>query len=99
MITAPVPVMRGLLLQPRATVQVNRWNGRETAPAHGVKRQGPNGFPPTLIMTDFQDTGTHNHRITFCEDPDLPVRATTSSCEYGSRPSPGRHRGWRAVAK
>jgi hypothetical protein len=22
-------------------------NGRETEPAHGVKRQGPNGFPPT----------------------------------------------------
>ena len=47
MITVPVPVMRGLLVQPRATVQVHRWNGRETEPAHGVKRQGPNGFPPT----------------------------------------------------
>ena len=63
MITVPVPVMRGLLAQPRATVQVDRWNGRETEPAHGVKRQGPNGFPPTLILTDFQDTGTHNHRV------------------------------------
>ena len=62
MITVPVPVMRGLLAQPRATVQVDRWNGRETEPAHGVKRQGPNGFPPTLILTDFQDTGTHNHQ-------------------------------------
>src|SRR5579872_5560954 len=59
-ITVPVPVMRGLLAQPRATVQVDRWNGRETEPAHGVKRQGPNGFPPTAIMTDFPDTGTHN---------------------------------------
>src|SRR6476660_2806848 len=58
MITVPVPVMRGLLVQPRATVQVDRWNGRETEPAHGVKRQGPNGFPPTPIMTDLPDTGT-----------------------------------------
>jgi hypothetical protein len=32
-------------------------NGRETQPAHGVKRQGPNGFPPTSIMTDLSDTG------------------------------------------
>src|SRR5512135_2574435 len=59
MITVPVPVRRGLLAQPRATVQVDRWNGRETEPAHGVKRQGPNGFPPTAIMTDFPHTGTH----------------------------------------
>ena len=50
--------MRGLLAQPRATVQVDRWNGRETEPARGVKRQGPNGFPPNPILTDFQDTGT-----------------------------------------
>ncbi len=58
--------MRGLLVQPRATVQVDRWNGRETEPAHGVKRQGPNGFPPTLILTHFQDTGTHNHKCPCC---------------------------------
>ncbi|MDH6263687.1 hypothetical protein M2427_007644, partial [Bradyrhizobium sp. BR13661] len=31
----------------------------ETGPDHGVKRQGPNGFPPTAIMTDFPHTGTH----------------------------------------
>ncbi|WP_210191225.1 hypothetical protein, partial [Bradyrhizobium mercantei] len=43
-----------------------RWNGRETGPDHGVKRQGPNGFPPTFIMTDFQDTGTHIHQRWFC---------------------------------
>src|SRR6201996_3229821 len=62
MFTVPVPVMRGLLTQPRATVQVDRWNGRETEPAHGVKRQGPNGFPPPIIMTAFPDPGTHSHR-------------------------------------
>src|SRR5581483_5044935 len=60
MIMVPVPVMRGLLAQPRATVQVDRWIGRETEPAHGVKRQGPNGFPPTTIMTGLSNTGTHN---------------------------------------
>jgi hypothetical protein len=64
----PVPVMRGLLAQPRATVQVDRWNGRGTEPAHGVKRQGPNGFPPTAIMTDFPDTGTHNHESQLVTD-------------------------------
>jgi len=47
MIMGPVAVMRGLLAQPRATVQVDGRNGRETEPAYGVTRQGPNGFPPT----------------------------------------------------
>src|SRR6185369_11689315 len=74
MITVPVPVMRGLLAQPRATVQVDRWNGRDTEPAHGVKRQGPNGFPPTPIMTDFQDTGTHNHHYELLRNTGVPAR-------------------------
>src|SRR5512139_1905313 len=79
MITVPVPVMRGLLAQPRATVQVDRWNGRETGPDHGVKRQGPNGFPPTSIMTDLPDTGTHSHRTEFGEDWQLAAYAHNRS--------------------
>src|SRR5512144_2752476 len=90
MITVPVPVMRGLLAQPRATVQVDRWNGRETGPDHGVKRQGPNGFPPTSIMTDLPDTGTHSHRIMLLCEPWPGMTATTSAGGYGSRLSPGR---------
>src|SRR5512139_1871360 len=82
MITVPVPVMRGLLAQPRATVQVDRWNGRETGPDHGVKRQGPNGFPPTSIMTDLPDTGTHNHKRSYCEERQ-PSRATDRSRGMG----------------
>src|SRR5262245_50210741 len=62
-IMGPVPVMRGLLLQPRATVQVDGRDGREAKPAYGVKRHGPNGFPSTSIMTGLSDTGTHNHRL------------------------------------
>jgi hypothetical protein len=27
--------------------RLNGRNGRETEPAYGVMRQGPNGFPPT----------------------------------------------------
>ncbi|MHC2551921.1 hypothetical protein ACVJ6Q_003215, partial [Bradyrhizobium elkanii] len=42
----------------------------ETEPAHGVKRQGPNGFPPTLILTHFQDTGTHNPNAGRCAPPE-----------------------------
>ncbi|HWX08058.1 MAG TPA: hypothetical protein VN065_19685, partial [Bradyrhizobium sp.] len=54
----------------RSLVQLFRLmvrNGRETRPAHGVKRQGPNGFPPTSIMADLSDTGTHNHQRTLGE--------------------------------
>jgi hypothetical protein len=82
--------MRGLLVQPRATVQVDRWNGRETEPAHGVKRQGPNGFPPTLILTHFQDTGTHNHRSKLLSAVAMTSPAYDVRRGVWVRPSPGR---------
>ena len=65
MITVPVPVMRGRLGRD-CLVQLFRfiaWNGRETEPAHGVKREGPNGFPPTPIVTDLPDAGTQRDTL------------------------------------
>src|SRR5882757_3025327 len=90
-IMGPVPVMRGLFAQPRATVQVDGRNGRETEPAYGVKRQGPNGFPPTF----------HHDRLVRHRDPYAAadvVRAdwstaslqTIAACGYGSLLSKGR---------
>ena len=72
-------------MQPRATVQVDRWNGRETEPAHGVKRQGPNGFPPNTILTDFKDTGTHTHREMFGEDSEWELCPTLLPGVMGPR--------------
>src|SRR4051812_15940549 len=62
-ITGPVPVMRGLLAQPRATVQVDGRNGRAGDRA-GSRRHAPGTqrLPAHLIMTDPAYTGTHNHR-------------------------------------
>ena len=58
-IMGPVAVMRGLLAQPRATVQVDGRNGRETEPAYGVTRQGTQRLPAHPIMTELPHTGTH----------------------------------------
>src|SRR3954464_12382857 len=58
-IMGPVPVMRGLLAQPRATVQVDGRNGRAGDRA-GSRRHAPGTqrLPPHLIMTDPAYTGT-----------------------------------------
>jgi hypothetical protein len=53
-----VPMMRALLAQPRATVQVDCRTGRETGPAYGVERQRTNRFLPRFIMTDLSEAGT-----------------------------------------
>src|ERR1700710_1864916 len=57
-IMGPVPVMRGLLAQPRATVQVE-WSKRAGDRA-GLRRHAPGTqrLPAHPIMTDLPHTGT-----------------------------------------
>ena len=51
-------MVRGLLAQPRATVQVGWFKRAATGPDRGVMHQGPNGLPPNTIMAYLKDTGT-----------------------------------------
>src|SRR4029077_11653728 len=56
----PVPVMRGLLAQPRATVQDD--GSKRAGDRAGSRRQAPGTqrLPAHPIMTEPSDTGTHH---------------------------------------
>src|SRR6476660_6623133 len=65
----PVPVMRGLLVQPRATVQDD--GSKRAGDRAGSRRQAPGTqrLPAHPIMTEPSDTGTHSTDLvsrTFC---------------------------------
>ena len=55
----PLPVVRGPLLRPRATVQVGvLWQRAGIEPAYGLNDRGPNDLPPASILAHLQHTGT-----------------------------------------
>src|SRR5882724_10871653 len=62
MIMGPVPVIRGLFVQPRATVQVD--GSKRAGDRAGSRRQAPGTqrLPAHPIMTDSPHTGTHTPR-------------------------------------